>query len=117
MDQIRRSSQAVNAMIAEARGRRRHRAVFVSKLNEALGERTETQSWLDDARDGQYISTEQFSELDSKYVSVGQMLSRMIGRGDDFCNHPPATDCRSVSRVQEADQHDDDSPSLEEFFA
>src|SRR5882762_7717339 len=41
-DQIRRSSRAVKAMIAEAWGRRRYKAVFVNKLDEALGEATET---------------------------------------------------------------------------
>src|ERR1700758_1716371 len=75
-DQIRRSSRAVKAMIAEAWGRRRYKAVFVSKLDEALGEATETQSWLDDARDAGYLSSEQFSTLDSKSLSIGQMLSR-----------------------------------------
>ena len=44
-------------MIAEAWGRRRYKAVFVNKLDEALGEATETQSWLDDAQDGQYLLT------------------------------------------------------------
>jgi four helix bundle protein len=39
-DQIRRSSRAVKAMIAEAWGRRRYIAVFVNKLDEALGEAT-----------------------------------------------------------------------------
>src|SRR5438105_12894405 len=84
-DQIRRSSRAVKAMIAEAWGRRRYKAVFVNKLDEALGEVTETQSWLDDARDAGYLSTEGFEKLDSKCVSVGRMLSRMIDRADDFC--------------------------------
>src|SRR5213076_2254215 len=74
-DQIRRSSRAVKAMIAEAWGRRRYKAVFVIKLDEALGEATETESWLDDARDA-YLSIEEFDALDSKYVSIGQMLSR-----------------------------------------
>src|SRR5439155_22752840 len=66
-DQIRRSSRAVKAMLAEAWGRRRYKAVFVSKVDEALGEATETQSWLDDARDAQYLSAEEFQTLDSKY--------------------------------------------------
>src|SRR5947199_3680797 len=79
-DQIRRSSRAVKAMIAEAWGRRRYKAVFVNKLDEALGEATETQSWLDDAQDGQYLSTEKFNVLNAKYISIGQMLSRMIDR-------------------------------------
>src|SRR5205809_5595443 len=83
-DQIRRSSRAVKAMIAEAWGRRRYKAVFVSKLDEALGEATETQSWLDDARDADYVSEEEFNVLDAKCISIGQMLSRMIDRADDF---------------------------------
>jgi len=37
-DQIRRSSRAVNAMIAEAWARRRYRAAFINKIDEALGE-------------------------------------------------------------------------------
>src|SRR2546425_2824439 len=76
-DQIRRGSRAVKTMIAEAWGRRRYKAVFVNKLDEALGEATETQSWLDDARDSGYLSVKQFEALDSKYTSIGQMLSRM----------------------------------------
>src|SRR5437667_10348315 len=86
-DQVRRSSRAVKAMIAEAWGRRRYKAVFVNKLDEALGEATETQSWLDDARDAKYLSIEQFNTLDSNCISIGQMLSRMIDRADDFCKH------------------------------
>src|SRR5947207_14861549 len=59
-EQIRRSSRAVKAMIAEAWGRRRYKAVFVNKLDEALGEATETQSWVDDARDAKYLPIDQF---------------------------------------------------------
>src|SRR5207248_7571374 len=83
-DQIRRCSRATKAMIAEAWGRRRYKAVFINKLDEALGEATETQSWLDDARDSGYVLPEQFDPLDSQYVSIGKMLSRMIDRADDF---------------------------------
>src|SRR6202162_2495997 len=103
-DQIRRSSRAVKAMVAEAWGRRRYKAVFINKLDEALGEATETQSWLDDARSSGYLSIEQFEALDSKYTSIGQMLSRMIDRADDFCKHAPSTDYRALSpRVTETE--------------
>ncbi len=37
-DQIRRSSRAVTAMIAESWAKRRYPAAFISKLHEALGE-------------------------------------------------------------------------------
>jgi four helix bundle protein len=116
-DQIRRSSRAVKAMIAEAWGRRRYKAVFVNKLDEALGEATETESWLDDARDAQYLSIEEFDALDSKYISIGQMLSRMIDRADDFCKHTPATDYRTIPRVEETESTLEQLSSIEEFFA
>ena len=35
----------------EAWARRRYKAAFVNKIDEALGEANETQSWLDDALD------------------------------------------------------------------
>jgi four helix bundle protein len=116
-DQIRRSSRAVKAMIAEAWGRRRYKAVFVNKLGEALGEATETQSWLDDAQDGQYLSTEKFNVLNPKYISIGQMLSRMIDRADDFCKHSPATDYRALPRVQETESTSEEWFNVEQFFA
>jgi four helix bundle protein len=115
-DQIRRSSRSVKAMIAEAWGRRRYKAVFANKLDEALGEATETQSWLDDARDAQYLSAEEFNTLDSKCISIGQMLSRMIDRADDFCKHSPATDYRAIARVEETESPRGNLPDLDEFF-
>src|SRR6266481_8561402 len=114
-DHIRRSSRAVKAMIAEAWGRRRYKAVFVSKLDEALGEATETQSWLDDARDTEYLSPEEFNALDSKCISIGQMLSRMIDRADDFCKHSPGTDYRALPRVQETESTSEEWFNVEEF--
>jgi len=84
-DQIRRSSRAVNAMIAEAWARRTYRAAFVSKLTEALGEAAETQAWLDHAHDCGYISAKQLSDLDSGWQSIGGMLNKMIDRADAFC--------------------------------
>jgi four helix bundle protein len=101
-DQIRRSSRAVKAMIAEAWARRRYKAAFINKIDEALGEPNETQSWLDDAADDEYLSTQDFEELDSRYQAIGGMLSRMIDRADDFCKHAPTTDYRAVvNRVAE----------------
>src|SRR6266567_6853645 len=74
-DQMRRSSRAVKAMIAEAWARRRYKAAFVNKIDEALGEAYETQSWLDDAPDIEYVSKETFSDLDNRYDAIGAMLS------------------------------------------
>jgi four helix bundle protein len=116
-DQICRSSRAVKAMIAEAWGRRRYRAIFVSKLDEALGEATETQSWLDDAGDAHYRSPDEFKTLDSKCISIGQMLSRMIDRADDFCKYASATDYRAIPRVEEKESMSEQSSKIDEFFA
>jgi four helix bundle protein len=100
-DQIRRSSRAVKAMLAEAWARRRYKAAFINKIDEALGEANETQSWLDDAVDGEFLTQANFEELDRHYQAIGGMLSRMIDRADDFCKHAPATDYRSVTRMEE----------------
>jgi four helix bundle protein len=97
-DQIRRSSQAVKAMLAEAWARRRYKAAFVNKIDEALGEAYETQSWLDDAADSTNLSKQEFDDLDRRYDAIGGMLSRMIDRADDFCKNAPATDYRSITR-------------------
>lgn len=90
-------------MLAEAWARRRYKAAFVNKIDEALGEANETQSWLDDALDTAYISKADFDDLNQRYQAIGGMLARMIDRADDFCKNAPQTDYRSAgSRVNEA---------------
>lgn len=84
-DQIRRSSRAVNAMLAEAWARRRYEAAFVNKLNEALGETMETQAWLDHALDCSYLGRETHRELDNAWQEVGAMLQAMIEKSKTFC--------------------------------
>jgi hypothetical protein len=90
--------------------------VFVNKLDEALGEATETQSWLDDARDSKYLSDDEFNEVDSNCIVICRMLSRMIDRAEGFCKHSPATDYRAISRVEEKESTSNESSQLEEFF-
>jgi four helix bundle protein len=85
-DQIRRSSRGTKALIAEAWARRRYKAVFISKIDEALGEATETQSRLDDALDRGYLDEEEFERIDAGWCSITAMLARMIDRAADFCN-------------------------------
>jgi len=84
-DQIRLSSRAVNAMIAEAWARRMYPAAFINKINEAMGEAMETQAWLDHALDAEYINQSQHRSLDDNWQRIGAMLNRMIQRADDFC--------------------------------
>ena len=84
-NQIRRSSRAVNAMIAEAWARRLYPAAFINKIDEAMGEAMETQAWLDHALDAQYLHQSQYRALDDGWQRIGAMLNRMIQRADDFC--------------------------------
>ncbi|PYV87685.1 MAG: four helix bundle protein [Acidobacteria bacterium] len=84
-DQIRRSSRAVNGMVAEGWARRKYRAAFVNKVTEAMGEAMETQAWLDHALSCEYINRAQFRELNDAWQHIGAMLNRMIERADDFC--------------------------------
>jgi four helix bundle protein len=95
-DQIRRSSRATKALIAEGWARRRYKAVFISKIDEALGEATETQSWLDDAADRGYLRNEQFERMDKDWTAIAAMLARMIDRASDFCKYDSDTDYRGV---------------------
>jgi len=57
-DQIRRSSRSVPANIAEAWRKRRYKAAFISKLNDAEGEAAETQTWLEVSVRCGYVSRE-----------------------------------------------------------
>ncbi|HSE41234.1 MAG TPA: four helix bundle protein [Acidobacteriota bacterium] len=85
ISQMRRSSRAVNAMLAEAWARRYYIAAFTNKVDEALGEAMETQAWLDHAFDCKYINVKQFAELDKSWQQIGGMLRRMIDKASYFC--------------------------------
>jgi len=76
--QIRRSSRSVAANLAEEYRKRQYPSMFVSKLADCDGEATETQVWLDFARDCGYLSEERHNELAAGYHEVGRMLSSMI---------------------------------------
>jgi four helix bundle protein len=109
-DQIHRSARATKALIAEGWARRRYRAAFISKIDEALGGATETQSWLDDALDRGYLASERFKRMDDDWSSITSMLARMIDRAADFCKYSSDTDYRGI--VNEEPLIADDS-----FFA
>jgi four helix bundle protein len=83
-DQIRRSSRSVAANIAEGYRKRQYPKMFVSKLADSDGETTETQVWLDFARDCGYPSPEHHDELMKNYEEVGKMLGSMIAHPERF---------------------------------
>lgn len=86
-DQIRRSSRSVAANIAEGYRKRQYPSMFVSKLADADAEATETQVWLDFARDCGYLTPDQHSNLASRCDEVGKMLGSMIRFPDKFLLH------------------------------
>jgi len=85
-DQIRRSSRSVCTNIAEVYRRRRYRDYFISKLNDAETENSETYVWLDFAKDCGYISAAEYSTLSLKNEEVGKLLWYMINNPDKFRN-------------------------------
>ena len=93
-DQIRRSARATKAMISEAWARRRYKAVFINKLDEALGEANQTRSWLADALDCGYLAAEQFNKMERDWLAIASMLARMIDRASDFCKYASNIDYR-----------------------
>ena len=83
-DQIRRASRSVAANIAEGYRKKRYPKMFVSKMADADGEATETQVWLDFARDCGFLSPETREKLITGYEEVGKMLGGMILNPERF---------------------------------
>ena len=84
-DQIRRSSRAVGAILAEAWAKRRYPASFVNRVDDALGEAMETQAWLDHSLASGYLTRAEYRAHDAEWQEIGAMLNGMIGRAGDFC--------------------------------
>ncbi len=83
-DQIRRSSRSVTVNIGEGYRKRRYPKHFTSKMTDADGECTETQIWLDHARDCKYINDETRNKLQKDYQEVGRMLGGMVDNPEKF---------------------------------
>src|SRR5687768_7249019 len=62
-DQLRRSSRSIGAQIAEAWAKRLYPRHFISKLTDADGEQMETQHWLIEAVDCQYLGEQDAKRL------------------------------------------------------
>ena len=77
-DQIRRSSRAVCANLAEAWRKRRYEAAFIAKLSDAEAEAAETQTWLEFAVGCGYFAPEATRELYDSYNHVLGKLVTMI---------------------------------------
>lgn len=76
-DQMRRASRSVVAQIAEGWRRRRYRAAFINKWNEAEGEAAEMQTHIEIALRCGYIKPEIAAELEALYEEIISMLVSM----------------------------------------
>ncbi len=83
-DQIRRSSRSVCANIGEGYRKRTYPKHFTSKMTDADGEATETSIWLDFALQFGYLSPEEHSAIQEKYLQIGRMLNAMANHPEKF---------------------------------
>ena len=86
-DQIRRSSRSVCANLAEAYRKRKYLSHFISKLTDADMENTETQVWLKFSKTCNYISEEEYKEMNSNSQVIGRMIDHMIHNPEKFARN------------------------------
>ena len=84
-DQVRRSSRAVCANIAEAWFKRRYPKHFASKLSDAASETAETMVWIDFAETCGYLDSKTAENLREACRGVSGGLVKMMARADDWC--------------------------------
>jgi four helix bundle protein len=83
-DQIRRSSRSTNICTIEAYRKRKHPNHFVSKLTDVDMENSETQGWLEFAKECNYISIEVFNKLHGLSDEIGRLVQYMIDNPGKF---------------------------------
>jgi four helix bundle protein len=93
-DQMRRSSRAVCANLAEAWRKRRYEKSFVSKIADAEGEASETQTWIEFAVRCGYLPREEGSKL---FLIYEEILRTLFG----MANHPETWILNKPSQLRE----------------
>jgi four helix bundle protein len=88
-DQVRRSSRSVCANIAEAWRKRRYPSAFVSKLNDAEAEASETEVWLELAARRGCLDEPTSSELSQAYEHI-------LGKLVTMASHPEQWTIRAI---------------------
>ena len=83
-DQIRRSSRAICANMAEAYRKREYQKHFISKLTDADSENSETQVWIDFSNSCNSINKVQQQNLTTKSIEVGKLINFMIINPEKF---------------------------------
>lgn len=86
-DQLRRASRSIGAQIAEAWAKRLYPKHFVGKLTDADGEQMETQHWLIEAGDCEYLDEGDARRLLGLCEKIGRMLGSMVRKAESFSSH------------------------------
>lgn len=84
-DQIRRSSRSICTNISESWAKRIYIKAFVNKLTDSLGEEYETETWINYAKDCNYLDESEFNRLMNSYEGVRKMLISMTNNPEKFC--------------------------------
>jgi len=72
------------ARIQLGEAKRSYKAHFISKLTDCDGENSETETWLDYARDCGYMDENSFFRLADECKSIGAMLGAMMSKPESF---------------------------------
>ncbi len=83
--QIRRSSRAIGAAMAEAWAKRRYPAHFLSKMTDADAELQESQHWIDTAYASGSLSGESKESFILLSQEVGTLIGGMMAKHESFC--------------------------------
>jgi len=70
--------------LREAWAKRRYGAYFVSKLTDADGENSETDTWLDFAKDCGYLADSDYNRFRNECKQIGAMLGSMLNNPAPF---------------------------------
>jgi four helix bundle protein len=89
-DQVRRSCRSICANLAEVWRKRRYPAAFVSKLNDAETEASETQVHVEIALWPRYIDELTFESLDDAYDKIIAQIVKMIDQPDKWVTKVPS---------------------------
>ena len=92
--QIRRSSRAIGAAMAEAWAKRRYPAHFLSKMTDADAELQESQHWIYTAYASGYLSVESKEAFILLSQEIGKLIGGMMAKHESFCRSSPLADKR-----------------------
>ena len=84
VDQVRRSSRSVCANIAEAWMKRRYKAAFIAKLNDAVSEAAETKVWVELAEKCRCIDSSKRESLERSHIEIIGQLIKMVNQADNW---------------------------------